>query len=122
MARRAYSVEHNEPWCKKMQQKLAAKGLTNRISYKCESVPAGTGGWGIANAFEEGDYKVRLGTFSACWRSWREKGWEQAEWLNSLQGKSGTRSNAHVFLCFAFLHTGLQAVRRHRDAARRGNL
>eukprot|EP00168_Porphyra_purpurea_P001385 TRINITY_DN1169_c0_g1_i7.p2 TRINITY_DN1169_c0_g1~~TRINITY_DN1169_c0_g1_i7.p2 ORF type:complete len:179 (+),score=29.88 TRINITY_DN1169_c0_g1_i7:556-1092(+) len=64
MARRAYSVEHNEPWCRKMKEKLAAKGLTDRISYTCESVPAGTGGWGITNAFEEGDYKVSSGTLT----------------------------------------------------------
>lgn len=58
MARRAYSVEHSAEWCERMRDQLAAHNLTDRVMYVCESVPRGTGGWGITDAYEEGDYKV----------------------------------------------------------------
>ncbi|KAK1859218.1 hypothetical protein I4F81_001815 [Pyropia yezoensis] len=58
MARRAYSVEHSADWCGRMRAQLAAANLTARVTYVCEPVARGTGGWGLNDPFEEGDYKV----------------------------------------------------------------
>lgn len=61
MAARAYSVEHSGEWCKTMVEKLAAHHLTARVRYVCSPIPAGTGGWGLTDPYEEGDYKVSCG-------------------------------------------------------------
>ncbi|GAB0491213.1 hypothetical protein MMPV_002465 [Pyropia vietnamensis] len=58
MAARAYSVEHSVEWCGRMKEQLAAANLIDRVTYVCEPVARGTGGWGLTDPYEEGNYTV----------------------------------------------------------------
>lgn len=53
---KAYSIEHDENWCKQMQEELAVRDLANKVEIHCVPVRRGYLGWG-KSPFEEGTYE-----------------------------------------------------------------
>lgn len=55
---KAFSIEHNQPWCLKMASLIRSHALLSHVDYRCKSIPAGYMGWGKSDPFEEGNYKI----------------------------------------------------------------